>query len=97
VDHQALVSTYTRQFDKISDAKANLQNKMKTTFFAKYPNRKRGPGLHVNLEKLWTLAKLDDTVVSQQTLNMIHIQFIRNQSSKCFTKIYYSLFSIVRS
>jgi hypothetical protein len=36
-------------------------------------------------------------VVSQHTLNMIHIQFIRNQSSECFTKIYYNLFSIIRS
>ncbi|KAG1135749.1 hypothetical protein G6F37_012915 [Rhizopus arrhizus] len=37
------------------------------------------------------------SVVSQHNLNMIHIQFIRNQSSECFTKIYYNLFSIIRS
>jgi hypothetical protein len=35
--------------------------------------------------------------VSRHTLNMIQIQFIENQSGECFTNIYYSLFSIIRS
>ncbi|KAG1457389.1 hypothetical protein G6F46_007307 [Rhizopus delemar] len=43
------------------------------------------------------ISHLKMAVVSQHTLNMIHIQFIRNQSNECFTKIYYSLFSIIRS
>jgi hypothetical protein len=62
LDHQSLVSTYIGQFDKITDAKANLERKMRTAYFAKYPKRKRGPGLKVNLEKLWSSSKLDDSV-----------------------------------
>ncbi|KAG1288944.1 hypothetical protein G6F64_014066 [Rhizopus arrhizus] len=43
------------------------------------------------------LEELRHPVVSQHTLNMIHIQFIRNQSSECFYKdllqsfLYYSV------
>ncbi|KAG1135807.1 hypothetical protein G6F37_012621 [Rhizopus arrhizus] len=62
LDHQSLVSTYIGQFDKISDAKTNLERKMRTAYFAKYPKRKRGPGLKVDLEKLWSSSKLDNTV-----------------------------------
>ncbi|KAI8090878.1 hypothetical protein BDF21DRAFT_333565, partial [Thamnidium elegans] len=62
LDHQSLVSTYIVQFDKITDAKANLERKMRTAYFAKHPKRKRGPGLKVNLEKLWSSSKLDDSV-----------------------------------
>lgn len=35
---------------------------MRTAYFAKHPKRKRGPGLKVDLEKLWSSSKLDDTV-----------------------------------
>ncbi|KAI9015782.1 hypothetical protein CLU79DRAFT_837897 [Phycomyces nitens] len=35
---------------------------MTTSYFSKYPKRKRGPGLKVDLEKLWSSSKLDDTV-----------------------------------
>ena len=62
LDHQSLVSVYIGQFDKISDAKVNLQRKMRIAYFAKYLKRKRGPGLKVNLEKLWSPSKLDDSV-----------------------------------
>ncbi|KAG0780412.1 hypothetical protein G6F16_012295 [Rhizopus arrhizus] len=61
-DHQSLVSTYIGQFDNINDAKTNLERKMKTAYFAKYPKRKRGPGLKVDLEELWSASKLDKTV-----------------------------------
>lgn len=35
---------------------------MKTAYFAKYPKRKRGPGLKMDLEELWSASKLDKTV-----------------------------------
>lgn len=35
---------------------------MKNAFSAKYPNRKRGLGLKVNLEDLWSSSKLNNTV-----------------------------------
>ncbi|CEP19948.1 hypothetical protein [Parasitella parasitica] len=62
LDHQRLVSTYIGQFDKITDAKVNLNRKMKTAYFTKHPKRKRGPGLKINLEELLSSSKLDDSV-----------------------------------
>lgn len=35
---------------------------MRTAYFAKHPKKKRGPGLKVNFEKLWSSSKLDDSV-----------------------------------
>jgi hypothetical protein len=50
--NKSLVSSYIRQFDKLNDAKANLTSKMRTRYLAKYPNRKRDPGIKANLDKL---------------------------------------------
>lgn len=35
---------------------------MKAAYFAKFPKRKRGPGLKVDIEKLWSSSQLDNTV-----------------------------------
>ncbi|KAI9469057.1 MAG: hypothetical protein EXX96DRAFT_492573, partial [Benjaminiella poitrasii] len=62
LDYQSLVSTYIGQFDKIIDAKASLERKMRIAYFAKHPKRKRGLSLKVDLEKLWSSSKLDYTI-----------------------------------
>ncbi|KAI9265389.1 hypothetical protein EDC94DRAFT_583406 [Helicostylum pulchrum] len=38
---------------------------MRTAYFAKNPKRKRGPGLKVNLEKLWSSSKLDEKEITK--------------------------------
>lgn len=62
MDHQSLVSTYIGQFDRLCDAKDNFERKMRSAYFNKYPTRKRGPGLKVDLERIWSSSKLNKVV-----------------------------------